>query len=167
MASFALNGQVTSWQNIEVSFDPFVPLIPTAVPPLAPMKLPTISAIDYKLSIERQAVYGAGPNMIGYSLGRIKPETAKFTIGEADWVSFMNNIGGTAGLYITQFNITIQYIIDRGATVDTDVLQGCLVKSFSKSRKEGPEGQMVEVELDVVSIQVTNPLLGATNVPTF
>lgn len=158
-----LNGLATSWSEVEITLLPALPspLAPVIAVPLMPMKIPTVTSIDYKQSIDRSLVYGAGQYPQDMTKGIVKPETAKIVMGESDWITFWSLLGGQNGAVENQFNVQIMYTFAHGLlTPDIDTLQNCRFKSVSKQRKQGNEAQMVEVELDVLYINLGNPLLG-------
>jgi len=88
-----------------------------------------ITAINYEALLDGQPVRGAGPLVIGHTVGQAS-WTGDFEMLLDEWNTFQFSLGN--GFMQTYFNIRVTYAAP-GDTTIVDTLSGCRVKSLGAS----------------------------------
>lgn len=145
-----INQVAYGWNNVEATFSAGLPI-----------RLPTISSIDYGRKITMKKAYGAGQEAYGRTDGIIEVDDAKITIGLPDWVNLLNAVGGEAGLRTEAgaFDLNMSYAASNIVVSTNEVLVDCRIMSHTTKVAQGSEEIKVEIGLSVMKLRVGNNLL--------
>jgi hypothetical protein len=120
-----VNGDRHSWASVEITVNN--------------LTIGGITAINYEALLDGQPVRGAGPLVIGHTLGQAS-WTGDFEILLEEWKMLQQTLG--PGFMQTYFGIRVSYSA-RGMSTVVDTLDGCRVKSLGATAQSSSGDALV------------------------
>jgi hypothetical protein len=101
--------------------------------------------LQYTEALEPGEVRGAGPQVLGRTLGDYSVE-GSVTVYREEWDAILEKLG--AGYMAKVFDVVATYA-EEGAPTKTDKLAGCRIKNVEQSNSQGTDALEVKLDLHV------------------